>query len=399
MIMARWLDKLRGWLQELPAASPAYNDVDRGESAPWLRGLAGRNPEIADVQEQVAAEQRGRMALVSRQGALNQWLLARLREQAPLPAPQPITHEGFFILVTLPDADAPADLEEDEYGLPPVEHWVQQEVMDAVLGADLILFLCDFAGGWQPADDRWYARLRAAGAPMLPVLAGSPGQDDGPAALGSQAAHGLDALHRHLGIAPLRLYIDCPASEPAATGSPAAVEAQLQELVSRILELRPRLAIPLAQETPAGRQLIARRVVRGGALMAALLGMEPLPLLDLPLTVLVQWKMALQLAAIHGRPGVEVLSREMAGTVGLNLLVRTTAQQALKFLPILGWLFSASLNFASTWLLGQALLRVYAGEQRLSWRGQIERLSDQLRARARRAAEPLKLARWQRKGG
>lgn len=363
----QWFDRARRWVEGLaaPGEPPTGAAPDSGRR--MLHGLAGHSPEIADVQEQVATEQQGRIALVSRREELNCQLLAALREQAPALAAGTVTHEGFFTLVALPDtAASPPELTADEYGVYAAQHWTQEEIVDLLEGADVILYLADAAAGWQQPDDRWFARLRVSAAPVLPVLAGST----------QASAADLEYLRRHLGIKPILL--TCPMQECESGGAAPG----FQELVGRILEVRPRLAIPLAREVPACRQMIARRVIRGGAFMAALLGLEPLPLLDLPLTVLVQWKMALQLAAIHGRPGVEVTSREMAGTIGLNLIVRMIAQQALKLIPIFGWMLSSALNFGSTWLLGQALLSLY-GEQQppavrtamrtalCSWRGKL----------------------------
>jgi uncharacterized protein (DUF697 family) len=133
-------------------------------------------------------------------------------------------------------------------------------------------------------------------------------------------------------------------------------------LVERALALRPRLAIPLAQEVPCCRRLIARRMIRSAALLTALVGVEPIPLLDVPVQVALNWKVALQLAAIHGRPGLDYRSREMVGTVALNLGLRYLIQQGAKLVPVLGWLVSAGLSGLGTWLLGNALLRYYEGE-------------------------------------
>ena len=134
-----------------------------------------------------------------------------------------------------------------------------------------------------------------------------------------------------------------------------------------MLALRPRLAVPLAQEVPFYRRAIAMRIIRTGALMTGLLGAEPIPLLDLPLQVAVQWKVAMQLATIYGRPGLDVRSREMVGTVGLNLTVRYVAQQLAKIVPGIGFLLSAVLSGLSTVLLGRALLRIYEHDRLVDW--------------------------------
>src|SRR5690606_12685250 len=118
------------------------------------------------------------------------------------------------------------------------------------------------------------------------------------------------------------------AASPAPDGPPnGPPSADLHELVQRMLALRPRLGIALAQEITCCRPQIAQRIIRTAALMSALVGSEPIPLLDLPLQVGVQWKMALQLAAIYGRPGLDYRSRELVSAVLVNLGAHRLAQQ------------------------------------------------------------------------
>lgn len=141
----------------------------------------------------------------------------------------------------------------------------------------------------------------------------------------------------------------------------------LLALLNRILGL-PRLALPLAQEAPWCRPLIATRVIRTGAMMTMLVGAEPIPLLDLPLHVAIQWKVALQLAAMYGRPGLDYRSRDVGNGV-TNLCMRQMARQALKVIPLIGWLLSGLLSGVSTWLLGNALRRYYEQEHLWEWQG------------------------------
>ena len=94
---------------------------------------------------------------------------------------------------------------------------------------------------------------------------------------------------------------------------------------------------------------------------ATLLGAEPIPLLDVPLQVALCWRMALQLACVHGRPGLDYRSREMVAAIATTLSARMVAQQVLKLAPFVGWLGSAALSGTGAWLLGQGLLRYYSG--------------------------------------
>jgi uncharacterized protein (DUF697 family) len=167
-------------------------------------------------------------------------------------------------------------------------------------------------------------------------------------------------------------------------------------LVDALLGLRPRLGVTLAQEIPCCRTQIAQRVIRQGALMTALVGAEPIPLLDLPLQVALNWKVALQLAAIYDQRSLDYASKEMAGTVALNVGLRYTAQQAAKLVPVVGWLVSAALSGSGTLILGNALLHRFQGDSLLP--ATVHARADAWRDRARNGVDWLRIRLPRRPG-
>lgn len=350
------------WLKSLSEKLNSVGDIDAPHaptSSIW-RGLAGHSPEMADVQEEVAADQMGRVALVSRVSEENPALLARLRGDAPVTPEGVIDYEGFFTLVHLGATQAEPNGDGADWVMPlPGEDAIQADahpvdLLAHLTEADLLLYVVRAEDDWDNADAQWTGRLRAAHAPLLPVL--TCGQDANSTRLNDLCAR----LRARMGVRPV-----------IVRRSPEQLQEEetppdLLELVERMLSLRPRLAIPLAQESPACRAFIARRVIRTGAWMSGLLGLEPIPILDLPLHVAVQWKVALQLAAIYGRPGLDVRSREMMSTLLVSASVRYVAQQLIKLIPVIGWLLSGLLSGVSTWLLGSALARYYEEERLLA---------------------------------
>ncbi|RIK56869.1 MAG: hypothetical protein DCC57_02665 [Chloroflexi bacterium] len=360
-------------------SAPGRDGVFSGYTAsPWSH-LWGRSPELLNVEDEVAGERQGRLVVYSQQGALCSTLLGRLRQQPPTPITGVIAREGFFTLVDLSTTGPrPGDQQPHtgegaaDEGWASAWEWSDRwaSPMDAAdlmaetgAGADLLLFLFAAEAGWQESDARWFARLRALSAPVLPVMmVTSPAGTDETL---------LSHVRQQLGVRPVMVMCADPTtcsptadgSEPNAPTTPATPPQDLLGLVERMLALRPRLALALAQEAPACRRLIAQRVIRTGALVTALVGSEPIPLLDLPLHVAMNWRVALQLATIYGRPGLDYRSREMVGAVTLNLAVRYLAQQALKLLPLFGWLLSGALSGVSTFLLGHTLLRYYEEER------------------------------------
>jgi uncharacterized protein (DUF697 family) len=319
-----------------------------------LRGLTGRSMEMAEVQAEVAAECRGQILVVGRCDAALRLLLAHVRGQPPAPPAGPIYREGFFTLATLPAA-----------GLGAETGWATEEWVELGREADVLLYVYRQDAGWQAADARWYARLHAIGLPLVLVEADLP-PDPPSTSSDEQSGQALPGKEEET---------DAPSAASALPAGDRAVHvcvadanerggelaADVVSLVERILAQRPKLGIPLAQEIPGCRPLIAQRAIRSGMLMTTLLGAEPIPLLDLPLQVALNWKLALQLAAIHGHPGLDHRSREMIGTVLWNLTLRYVIQQIVKLAPVLGWVASAALSGAGTWVLGNALVRYYQG--------------------------------------
>ncbi|GAB4520256.1 MAG: hypothetical protein Kow0047_31470 [Anaerolineae bacterium] len=350
----RWASRWRSLLdrREDPDWPDEALSAPRWGDSLW-RHLLSRNVEIAEVEEEVAAEQQSQIVLASRDQVLNRYLLARLRQQPPIPPGGDYCYEGFFTLLRLP-TEAETALSEEPTGIGVDwigSRWTPEEWIIALREADLVLYVFRREADWQAEDAHWVARLRAARTPLIPVAV----SEDLIAA--DEAGADEQRLRERIGMRPVSIHLGKPADD-----------GDVLALVQRALALRPRLAIPMAQEIPCSREWIARRVIRGGAWMTALLGSEPIPMLDIPLQLAVQWRMALQLGAIYGRPGLDYRSREMMGTVALNLGTRYLAQQALKLIPIVGWLVSAAISGASTWLLGETLLRYFREERVVSVR-------------------------------
>lgn len=371
--------KAQDWLRKawLAAGTSWRAQAERGDtlaglrdgysgSGSVLRGLTGRSMEMAEVQAEVAAECRGQILVVGRCDEAVRQLLAHVRGQAPVPPAGPTYREGFFTLATLPARTAPSrppapagsGSADSSLDAPGAEmSWGTDEWVELAREADVLLYVFRREAGWQAADARWYARLHATGLPLVLVEAellcareADPPSAPLPRSEGEKAAAALPAGDRAVQV--------CLSDASEHDGE---LPADVIALVERILTQRPKLGIPLAQEIPACRPLIAQRAIRSGMLMTTLLGAEPIPLLDLPLQVALNWKLALQLAAIHGHPGLDHRSREMIGTVLWNLALRYATQQVIKLAPVLGWVGSAALSGAGTWVLGTTLVRYYQG--------------------------------------
>lgn len=363
-----WLNLFHKFVQHQPLPNqhrpPDHHYASYDDISPWRR-LFGRAPEMMDVEAEVADEQQGRVVLLSRDDHLGRLLLTRLRDRAPAPTVGHLVREGFFTLVTLPALTPHTDnspVANDAFIPGSFDPWAEPEALVDHLtqigpSSDLFLYILCEDEGWQPADTQWCARLRVCAAPLLPVILTSEFVHTGDY---TEAQKELAAaIQRDLAVCPV--FVTRPSYADATAAQLGDFDAALavKELVQRMLALRPRLAMALAQEVTCCRPDIARRVIRTATLLSALVSSEPIPLLDLPLQVSVQWKMALQLAAIYGRPGLDYHSRELISTVLINVGARRVAQQLLKLIPVVGWVASSALSALTTWALGNALLRYY----------------------------------------
>ncbi|MBN9118532.1 MAG: DUF697 domain-containing protein [Planctomycetes bacterium] len=96
-------------------------------------------------------------------------------------------------------------------------------------------------------------------------------------------------------------------------------------------------------------------VVMGYTSVAGTAGAVPIPFVDLVLLPGIQARMANHLAEIYGQPMTPERLKELGAAVGVGLLARTLARQAVKFIPFVGSAVGATVAAASTYALGRAL--------------------------------------------
>lgn len=107
-----------------------------------------------------------------------------------------------------------------------------------------------------------------------------------------------------------------------------------------------------------------------------LVGLEPIPLLDLPVQITTLTGLMLRIAALYDRPASDVRRREVVVAVAGGLAGRYAAQQLAKLVPVVGWLASGIIGWSCTWGLGRAVVAYFeaggddAVDRSWSWAGE-----------------------------
>jgi len=232
--------------------------------------------------------------------------------------------------------------------------------LEAMREADLAVLLFDGAAGLRKEDYDLYQRLRAQ---RLPIVVGLNKID----LIAKDLELVLIDTQNKLGVSVV------PISAKRGTNVASV-------LLPRIIEMRPALAVALGKELPFYRRKMARSVIRNASMLNLLIGMEPIPFLDIPLLLASQVRLTLRIATIYGESMGLGRARELITTIGGGVLLRYATQQALKFLPGPGWIISGSIAAAGTWAMGQVAVAYFESRKRLS-AAQMRELYGRLRRR------------------
>jgi uncharacterized protein (DUF697 family)/predicted GTPase len=111
------------------------------------------------------------------------------------------------------------------------------------------------------------------------------------------------------------------------------------------------------------QDLLARNVlphIIGYTMLATSAGAVPIPLLDLLILPGIQSQMIYHLARLYGQPLTASRFLEIAGTLGLGILMRQAAREVVKLIPYVGSVAGGALAGASTFALGKAFCFYYS---------------------------------------
>jgi small GTP-binding protein len=139
-----------------------------------------------------------------------------------------------------------------------------------------------------------------------------------------------------------------------------------EELVPALIEVSPEAAMVIGLALPGFRRKAADRVVRNAALVSLAAGLEPIPLLDIPILLGNQIRLVLRIAAIYGEPMTAQHMRELGATLVSGLALRYLAEEAAKLVPFGGDFVSGAIAAAGTWAMGQVAIEYFENGKRFS---------------------------------
>jgi uncharacterized protein (DUF697 family) len=127
-----------------------------------------------------------------------------------------------------------------------------------------------------------------------------------------------------------------------------------EAVIDRVIDMLGDAAIVAGRRTPALRDAIARRVVRGAARQAAGVGALPLGGASMPVLTLQQIRMVGQLATLYGRPFGAERALTALSILAAGFGWRALGRSAVGLIPGAGWVVSGGIAYGVTRGLGEA---------------------------------------------
>ncbi len=219
--------------------------------------------------------------------------------------------------------------------------------------ATVIVFLIDATTGFQEKDRDLYAAIKKLNKPTIIAVNKVDtlqGRDAG------------DVLANEIAV-----QLETPGIIPISARTGANIDS---ELLPAMIEASPEAALVIGRELPAYRRAAAQRIIRNATLASLVVGLEPIPLIDIPILLGTQIRLVLRLAALYGEEmdSTDAMkhARELLITIAGGAGMRFLAEQAAKAVPFGGDFIAGAIAGAATYSIGQVALEYYDGGKRIS---------------------------------
>lgn len=218
--------------------------------------------------------------------------------------------------------------------------------------ASVIVFLIDATKGLTKQDRELYETIQKMKKPTIIAVNKIDELKGGES--GDQIATEIAVMLGVAGVIPIS----------ARTGKNVA-----DELIPAMIDASPEAALVIGYELPKYRREAAQRIIRNAMLVSLAAGLEPIPLVDIPILLGTQIRLVLRLAALYGEPLNSAdgrnHARELVATMAGGLGLRFLAEQAAKAVPFGGDFIAGVIAGAATWSIGEVALEYYEGGKQL----------------------------------
>lgn len=219
--------------------------------------------------------------------------------------------------------------------------------------ATVIVLLIDATRGLQDKDRELFAAIQKTKKPIIVAVNKVDALQGGE--WGDRLANEIAVMLETPGVIPIS----------AKTGKNLA-----EELIPAMIEASPEAALVIGRELPTYRREAAQRIIRNATLVSLAAGVEPIPLVDIPILLGTQIRLVLRLAALYGEQmdtaDAMKHARELVVTVAGGAGMRYLAEQAAKAVPFGGDFVAGAIAGAGTWAIGQVALEYYEGGKRIN---------------------------------
>ena len=340
-----------------------------GETRRELSGVAGQLPSslkplkdilgfVLDQYKPVFGRKRSIAVVgpanVGKSTLYNQ-LISRKEDQAEVGPVPGTTREnqqadaGLFFLIDTPGADAVGEVGERE----------RRIALEAAARADFLVIMFEATRGIKQYERDLFETLLAYDKPFVVVL----NKID----LVDKKAHAqvLESAARNLRLEPSQI-IETVATEGTNVG----------RVILAIVRFEPELLAAIAAAMPEYRTKLAWQRILPAASAAGVVGLIPLPFVDLIPLLGIQTGLVLSIARIYGFRITPARAKELIATFGLGMLARTVYQQLSKVLGVPGWILSASIAAAATVAIGSSAMMWFARGERPTQEAMKRMVSD-----------------------
>ena len=246
---------------------------------------------------------------------------------------------GLFVVVDTPGADAVGEVGQQERAI----------AFEAARHADFLVIMFEATRGVRQHEQDLFQSLLALEKPFVVLLNKIDLIDkkERPAVLESAA--------RNLGLEPNQV-IDTVAMDGT----------HVERVILAIVKSDPELLAAIAEAFPEYRVKLSWQRIVPAASAAGVVGLIPLPLVDLLPLLGIQTGLVLSIARVYGFKITAARAKELIATFGIGMIARTVYGQLSKALGVPGWVLSASIAASTTAVIGYAAMAWFSRGERPS---------------------------------